>query len=244
MFWQRHQKKNQCFDCLLNSFAIHGSRSVKQKDVLSFIIWVFGFFWCRSMECDSCTLLTCRTENIVWLLMTVSEFKVNLCHFCPIQLKFHIVHWYDVGYQLMTVTFVRTDLFSAVEMNTEVPFCLCVQVCFFRFRLVWQQLFKAIVKQFHLGFVSRTNVRWDSQCESIFKFALQLTDHVELNLNSFFWINVSDSDIHGWDILFLLYGHHHSIALVFGFNVLCFHNLSQFDGTLYNSIFVSDFKLC
>jgi hypothetical protein len=40
-----------------------------------------------------------------------------------------------------------------------------------------------------------------------------------------------------------LYGHHHCIALAFGLNVFCFHNLPQFDVSFDNSIFVGDLKL-
>lgn len=36
----------------------------------------------------------------------------------------------------------------------------------------------------------------DSQREGIFQFKFELSDHVELDLDSFVWLNVSDTDVH------------------------------------------------
>ncbi len=80
------------------------------------------------MECDGRTLFTSCTENIVWFLMTVSEFQVNLWNFIIVQLEFHLIVRYDVGFKFVTATLVRSDLFSTVEMDAEIPLSFCIKV--------------------------------------------------------------------------------------------------------------------
>lgn len=86
-------------------------------------------------------------------------------------------------------------------------------------------------------------MRWNSQCQGVFKFTLELSDHVKFNLDSFFWFNVPHSDIHDWSVFLLLCGHHYCIASVLSCFVFRFDHLSEFDRTLDDSIFVSDFEL-
>lgn len=174
--------------------------------------------------------------------MTVSKLKVSLRYFFIIQIKLHLIHWHYGSLKLVTTALVWSDLLCAVETNTEIPFGFCVEISFSNIRIAWKKLFEAVVEQFSLGFVSRTDVGRYSQSEGILKLAFELSDHVKLNLDSFLWLNVSYSDIHdGW-VFLLLRGHHYCIAFALSSFVFCLDHFSKLYWALDNGVFVSDFE--